>query len=119
MFSATRQRQHSLARLRTSGLATRRSCSFCSSWGAFLVTFGASILISRLAGWSWDRIWRHYLAWLVILYAAMVGFNVAFDVWTTIYNHVPHVLLLGAFVGWLALWALRLHVRYPAPRRRP
>jgi hypothetical protein len=35
------------------------------------------------------------------------------ELWLAIYNHVPHVLLLLAFVGWLALWALRQHVRHP------
>jgi hypothetical protein len=71
------------------------------TWGAFLATFDVSILLARLAGWSWDKLWRHYLAWLVIVYAAILGFGVAGDIWLALYNHVPHVLLLGAFVGWL------------------
>jgi hypothetical protein len=49
----------------------------------------------------------------VIVYAAIVGFGVVGDLWLSIYDHVPHVLLVGAFVGGLALWALREHVRHP------
>jgi hypothetical protein len=87
-------------------------------WGSLLATFAASVLIARLWGWSWDKIWRHYAAWLVICYAAIVGFGVAGDIWLSLYNHVPHVLLLGAVVGALALWALRQHVQHP-PHRGP
>ena len=49
----------------------------------------------------------------MILNAAMLGLRLGGELWLAIYNHVPHVLLLLAFVGWLALWALRQHVRHP------
>jgi biotin transporter BioY len=87
-------------------------------WGTFVATFGISVLIARLCGWSWDKIWRHYAAWIVIVYAAIVGFGVVGDIWLSIYDHVPHVLLLGALVGVLALWTLRQRVQHP-PQRRP
>jgi len=82
-------------------------------WGSFLWVFATGIGLARLFGWPWDKIWRHHLGWLVILYAAMLGLRLGGELWLAIYNHVPHVLLLLAFVGWLALWALRQHVRHP------
>src|SRR2546423_771909 len=42
-------------------------------WGSFLWVFATGIGLARLFGWPWDKIWRHHLGWLVILYAAMLG----------------------------------------------
>ena len=65
---------------------------------------------------SWDTIWRHWLAWIVICYAGILAFDLFAQLFLLVDQDVPHGLLLAGFIAIMAAWAVREHLRNP-PRR--